>query len=259
MAISDTTIQKAHKVKSVLKEYFSKHPSREPIPAKEFMPYFIKVGIFAKDSKAGLPIRSLLRTLDDEGLLKLIPQVIAERKDKNTNWYFAPMSSSNIVISKTSHRTVTKQPKVHQPKNTSSKVTSDEQYVLDLCDEILGTAGSRQYTFDFLRGDPGKSGLGKKLPVDAYYPSLNLVIEYKEKQHTEPVKFFDSRETVSGVGRGEQRKIYDQRRRDLLPANGIKLIEISYTSFNLNSSKRIIRDPVNDRNIIKSLLKDYLK
>ena len=40
------------------------------------------------------------------------------------------------------------------------------------------------------------------------------------------MEFFDKRQTVSGVGRGEQRKIYDQRRRDVLPVNGIKLIEI---------------------------------
>ena len=44
------------------------------------------------------------------------------------------------------------------------------------------------------------------------------MIEYCERQHTEAVAFFDHNErlTVSGVTRGEQRKIYDQRRRDLL-------------------------------------------
>ncbi|WP_309751901.1 hypothetical protein [Novosphingobium sp.] len=45
------------------------------------------------------------------------------------------------------------------------------------------------------------------LPVDAWYPELALVIEYRERQHSEAVKFFDQRETVSGVGRGEQRRI----------------------------------------------------
>ena len=59
----------------------------------------------------------------------------------------------------------------------TSRKNSDEHYVLDLCDEILGLKASRQQTFDFLRGD-GKPG--KKLPVDAYYPNLKLVVEYKE-------------------------------------------------------------------------------
>lgn len=29
------------------------------------------------------------------------------------------------------------------------------------------------------------------LPVDAYYKELNIVVEYREKQHTEEVEFFD--------------------------------------------------------------------
>lgn len=84
----------------------------------------------------------------------------------------------------------------------NSRSNSDESYVIDLCDEILKQMAFRQHRFDFLRGDSGA-----KLPVDAYYPSLNLVIEFKERQHTEEVKLFDKRQTVSGVGRGEQRRI----------------------------------------------------
>lgn len=84
---------------------------------------------------------------------------------------------------------------------------SDEAYILDLCDGVLGKEAIRQHCFDFLRGDPGKFGSCKMLPVDAWYPELALVIEYRERQHSEAVKFFDQRETVSGVGRGEQRRI----------------------------------------------------
>ena len=75
----------------------------------------------------------------------------------------------------------------------------DESYVIDLCDLVLGQTALRQYRFSFLRGDPGASGRQASLPVDAYYPQLNLVVEYHERQHTEPVKLFDKRETVSGV------------------------------------------------------------
>ncbi len=48
--------------------------------------------------------------------------------------------------------------------------------------------------------------------------------------------------TISGVHRGEQRKIYDERRRDILPKNGITLIEFSYSDFNHDRQKLIIRD-----------------
>jgi hypothetical protein len=34
--------------------------------------------------------------------------------------------------------------------------SSDEYYVLDLCDEALGERALRQHRFDWLRGDPGR-------------------------------------------------------------------------------------------------------
>ena len=133
----------------------------------------------------------------------------------------------------------------------ASRKNSDEHYVLDLCDEILGLKASRQHTFDFLRGD-GKQG--RKLPVDAYYAELKLVVEYKERQHTESVDFFNKKTTVSGVNRDEQRRIYDQRRRDVLPKNDIQLVEISYTDLKHDSRKRLIRDRQADIEVIRRLL-----
>lgn len=127
---------------------------------------------------------------------------------------------------------------------------SDESYIIDLCDEVLKIKAIRQHRFDFLRGDSGT-----RLPVDAYYPSLNLVVEFKEKQHTEEVSFFDKRLTISGVGRGEQRRIYDQRRRDELPMNGIKLIEFDYSEFEHTRSKKLIRNKTEDLKVVKGKLK----
>jgi hypothetical protein len=51
------------------------------------------------------------------------------------------------------------------------------------------------------------------------------------------LKFFDRRQTVSGMDRGEQRKLYDQRRRDVLPKHSIKLIEFGYDDFEHTSGK----------------------
>lgn len=124
---------------------------------------------------------------------------------------------------------------------------SDEYYVIDLCDEILGCKASRQHRFDFLKGDKGT-----RLPVDAYYPLLNLVVEYHESQHTKSTPFFDKKQTVSGVSRGEQRRIYDQLRRELLPKHGIKLVVISYTDF--GQSKKLKRNPSFDKEKITAIL-----
>ena len=97
------------------------------------------------------------------------------------------------------------------------------------------------------------------MPVDAFYPTLNLVIEYREKQHTEEIKLFDQRQTVSGVSRGEQRKIYDQRRRDVLPEYNIKLIEFGYEEFEHNYTKRLIRNKIKDFENIHNKLKIFIK
>lgn len=138
---------------------------------------------------------------------------------------------------------------------------SDEGYILGLCDRVLGRASLRQHRFDFLRGDVGKDGRrGAMLPVDAYYSDSDLVIEYRERQHTESVPFFDKPErlTVSGVHRGEQRNVYDQRRRTILPQHGIELIEFSYSDFRHDPKKRLLRDEANDIQVIRQRLSRWI-
>ena len=101
-----------------------------------------------------------------------------------------------------------------------ARTASDEAWIIDICDAILGKIASRQHRFPFLLGDPGPSGRMASLPVDAYYADLRLVVEYHERQHTERVALFDDKNTVSGVPRGEQRRRYDDYRRTLLPEHG---------------------------------------
>ncbi|HMJ46808.1 MAG TPA: hypothetical protein VK498_05730 [Ferruginibacter sp.] len=143
---------------------------------------------------------------------------------------------------------------IKQITGKSKRSNSDEEYIIDLCDKVLKLRAYRQHRFDFLRGDSGTL-----LPVDAFYPTISLAIEYCEKQHTEEVKLFDKRQTVSGVNRGKQRKIYDQRRRDLLPKNNIKLIELGYDEFEHSKPKRLLRNSEKDMLIIRKKLKLFIK
>ncbi|MCX5275035.1 hypothetical protein [Streptomyces virginiae] len=84
---------------------------------------------------------------------------------------------------------------------------SDEAYVVGLCERILGENALPQHRFDWLLGDPGSGGRRVQLPVDAFWPGHQLVVEYRELQHDQPMPHFDkpNRLTVSGVHRGEQR------------------------------------------------------
>jgi len=133
----------------------------------------------------------------------------------------------------------------------------NEIYVIDLCDRVLNLKAFRGHRFEFLKGDPGKNGRCRLLPVDAYYPELNLVIEYHERQHSEAVPLFDRKPTISGITRAEQRRRYDQRRREILPQFGIKLIELKYSDFDHDSSKRILRND-NDAARVRSKLLPFL-
>lgn len=131
------------------------------------------------------------------------------------------------------------------------RADSDEYYVLDLCEEVLGKPGIRQATFDWLRGDPPPARpRGTRLPVDGHWPDLALVVEFQEEQHSAPSPFFDRRQTVSGVGRGEQRRRYDERKRTQIPEHGLRLVVIERSEFVLRSRK-IERDRTRDLHVVR--------
>lgn len=138
------------------------------------------------------------------------------------------------------------------------RVSSDEYYVLDLCDEVLKERGLRQHRFDWLLGDPGKSGRRAKLPVDGYWPEAKIVVEYRELQHGRPVPHFDKpdRLTVSGVHRGLQRAIYDARRDELIPKHGLRLVVIAPTQLAANARGRLLRHREADLTAIRNVLSE---
>jgi hypothetical protein len=133
---------------------------------------------------------------------------------------------------------------------------SDEAYVLDLCDRVLGIPGLRQHRFDWLLGDPGKNGRQVCLPVDAYWPDARLVVEYRELQHERPSPHFDKpdRMTISGVHRGLQRALYDARRDERIPANGLRLVVIRPSDLEATPRGRLRRSSASVLDAVKNLL-----
>ncbi|CAM5536999.1 hypothetical protein [Leifsonia shinshuensis] len=136
----------------------------------------------------------------------------------------------------------------------ASRASSDEHYVLDLLDDVVGAKGLRQHRFDWLLGDPSPStGRRRRLPVDGYWPTLRLVVEYWERQHDSGVPLWDGKPTASGTTRGEQRALYDERRVELVPKYGLQLMVIRAAEFPLRRH-RIDRDPGRDRRIVTGAL-----
>ena len=85
-------MSKIQRINQVLAEYFERNKNISRVPAMDMMDEFVKAGIFRSDSeRAGLPIRKLLRELDEKNQLDLIPYVVVERKAVNRSWYFAPI------------------------------------------------------------------------------------------------------------------------------------------------------------------------
>ncbi|MFD8508959.1 hypothetical protein ACFV2L_40515 [Streptomyces sp. NPDC059687] len=133
---------------------------------------------------------------------------------------------------------------------------SDEAYVVGLCNEVLGETALTQHRFDWLLGDAGSGGRRIKLPVDAYWAGHQLVVEYREVQHDQPVPHFDKpdRLTVSGVHRGEQRALYDARRESEIPAHGLRLVVIRPADLDADSRGRLRRNREADIAALRKIL-----
>ena len=229
------------KINEAIAQYFIDNAAVDWIPAKEIMPELIKVGVFNKDEKKGLPIRKVFRKLDELAQLEKIPAVHAERRSENVYWYLVREGKSyspSEVISPLTKKEIG-QLKVEK---------SDEFYLVNLCDELLKQKASRKHTFDTLVGRLHKKGKTRtKLPLDAYYEDLKLVIEFFEKNDTE--------ETDE---RAAQRKFYDKRKKEVLKKKEIRLIDINYALFECNENDRLVRNKENDRLVLKRILKDFL-
>lgn len=239
----------ADKINKTLKEFFSTPSNPKKVKAKSLMNLFIEKGIFSSNHSNGLPIRDYLRYLDDNNMLHLIPYVMVERKAIYRYWFFVDISSykTSSSVNDMYETRIKKKSSFSRGRRTNS----DEYYIIDLCDKILKQKASRQHKFDFLKGDTGR-----KLLVDAYYEKLKLVVEYYEYQHDSSVPFFDKKMTKSSVSRDVQRRIYDQRRLDVLPKHGIDIVILRYIDFGL--TKKLKRDVESDLKVINEKLKKYV-
>lgn len=138
----------------------------------------------------------------------------------------------------------------------TARAESDEKYLLDIVARILAEPGySWQHRFPTLVGDPGRDGKPRPLPVDGYFPRHRLIVEYWERQHSAPVGIMDEGESISGVSRGHQRRLYDVRRQQWADANGLRLVILDYRGFDTDLQGRLRRDEARDEAIVAEALR----
>jgi len=234
------------KINEVITHYFNTNPSVDWIPVKEIMPALIEAGIFKKDNKKGLPMRKVLRKLDLESELAKIPSVHAERRSDTIYWYlvragkkYEPKELINPVTKK--------------EQNLLAIQNSDEYYLVNLCDELLQQKASRKHTFDTLVGNLHKRGKGRtKLPLDAYYENLKLVLEFFRKN--EITEELDEEEKA----RKAQIKYYNQLKKKAILTKKLRLVEINYASFECDAENKLVKNSESDRSVLKGILKDFL-
>ena len=238
-------------INEVIADYFKNNPTTEWIPVKKIMPEMIAAGVFYRDEKKGLPLRKVLRTLDEAKELNKIPSVHAERKGIDTYWYLVREGTKyvtkDVVL-----------PVSNKEQAIQKRENSDEYYLVGLCNELLNEKAVHQHTFNFLLGDFHRDGKTRTaLPIDAFYANLNMAIEFYEKEDetSEDATML----TISKVNRSEQRKKYAQRKRDVLKEKEIDLIEMDYDEFECDEEHKLVRNKEADVKILTEILKDFIK
>lgn len=84
-------------INNVLRAYFADKTNPRQVPALKLMGLFINKGIFNKDHRNGLPIRKILRKLNNEGRLHDIPYAHGDLKQKNIYWTFVDVNADMDV------------------------------------------------------------------------------------------------------------------------------------------------------------------
>lgn len=235
------------KINEASTRYFEVKSKVDWIPAKKLMPALIKAGVFVKDERKGLPLRKVLRKLEEKGDLDKIPTLHAEHGVDATYWYFVregatytPKEPIPVITKKEQH--------------FLNITNSDEYYLVALCDNLLGQQASRKHTFDSLVGNLHKRGKGRtKLPVDAYYEDLKLVVEFYKT--TEDLANLDEEEQA----RISQIKYYDDLKKKAVLKKELSFVTINYTSFKTDQNHKLIRDTTSDKQILTKALAAFIK
>ena len=83
----DRLTEKGRRTDREIKKWFAMTGADVAKP-RELMTYLVKQEVFSKDHREGLPLRTLLRRLEDAGQLSVITTARFDQMPKNKSWYF---------------------------------------------------------------------------------------------------------------------------------------------------------------------------
>ena len=127
----------------------------------------------------------------------------------------------------------------------------DVEYVLDLCEEVIGASAVRNATFPWLRSGPSLSHpRGTRLPVHGFWPEHSLIAEFCEERDSALPLSSDRSSTKSGVDRDPQWRASAEHKADLLTARGIRLARIEEGSF-APTPRGMARDRARDLTVVE--------
>jgi hypothetical protein len=159
-----------------------------------------------------------------------VPAAVAGRREREPLWLDSVGGEADFRPGKLPARL--KRSKAPRPRK--QRLSVHAQYVLELVDEIVGEPGWRDHRFRWLTEDQPEEGWrspGPLLAVDAYYPSRQLVVQYRDR-----------------------RQAGDRRREALIPKQRIALVTVTPEILATDRRGRIAQRHDEDVEALEALL-----
>lgn len=225
---------------TAVSDHFRDRPGTIKFPAVELMPRLFELNVFPNTYEERSPVEDLLDLMNRNDHISILPWAIGEGDPERLKWSFVFLEGSSLKEL---------EEKMADEQTSRFVELGDENYLLDLCDEILDQKALRQHKFNFL-------GEGRNLPFLGFYPNLNLALYYQKPPQSEVVTRLENINWISGrsLHREKEEEEFLQRCRELLSEKGIQHLEIHHSIFSYNKLKRMNRNLQKDKLTLENLI-----
>ena len=121
-----------------ISDYFKDHSGTTKFPAKDLMPYLEQKNIFKKTGNERNPVEDLLDLMSENDHINFFPWALGEGDSTRSRWSFGFLKGGSLEEL---------EEKIIDEQTSKFVEFGDENYLLDLCDEILDQKALRQHLF----------------------------------------------------------------------------------------------------------------